>query len=268
MGDNPTVTVIVRPTESLPPDPICGAAVDEASHAVLADEGPEAIGAYLGPVGDGERLVTHRFACTLAGYPGWEWQVTVTRAEHSSDVSINEVALIPGPDALVAPVWVPWSQRLEPGDLGPGAVIPTDPDDARLAPGWSGEDDLATALDPGPLHPANWEPGLGRRRVPSVFGRLSASSRWYAGEHGPASPLSRAAPGPCRTCGWMLTIGGPLGQLFGVCANMLSPSDGRVVSFDHGCGGHSEAAPDVVRTGRPAAVLDELALDELDMGHS
>ena len=26
----------------------------------------------------------------------------------------------------------------------------------------------------------------------------------------------------------MLTIGGPLGQAFGVCSNLLSPADGRV----------------------------------------
>lgn len=268
MGENATVTAIVRPRESLMPDPICVAAADDAWHAVLADEGPEAVGAHLGASGEGDRMVTHRFACTLAGYPGWEWHVTVVRAEHSSEVTVNEVALGPGPQALVAPTWVPWSQRLQPGDLGPGAVVPTDQDEPRLASGWSGEDDLATALDPGPLHPVNWEPGLGRKRVPSAFGRESASSRWYAGEHGPGSPLARAAPGPCRTCGWMLTVGGPLGQLFGVCSNLLSPSDGRVVSFDHGCGGHSEASPTVLRTGRQGAVLDELAIDELDMGHS
>jgi hypothetical protein len=29
--------------------------------------------------------------------------------------------------------------------------------------------------------------------------------------------------------------------MFGVCANEYSPSDGKVVSFDHGCGAHSEA---------------------------
>jgi len=33
---------------------------------------------------------------------------------------------------------------------------------------------------------------------------------------------------------------GPLGQVFGVCANAWSPDDGKVVSLDHGCGAHSE----------------------------
>jgi hypothetical protein len=268
VGDNATVSAIVRPSEFLTPDPICVAASQTALHAVIDEEGPESVGGYLGAVAEIDHVVTHRFACTLAGYPGWEWHVTVTRSEHAQDVSVSEVTLAPGPDALMAPHWLPWSQRLRPGDLAPGAVAATTGDDARLAPGWSGEDDLATAFEPGPLHPVNWEAGLGRTRVPSTFGRESAASRWYAGEHGPSSPLARAAPGECRTCGWMLTIGGPLGQMFGVCANLLSPSDGRVVSFDHGCGGHSEASPKVLRTARHAAVLDELALDELDMGHS
>ena len=29
-------------------------------------------------------------------------------------------------------------------------------------------------------------------------------------------------------------------QMFGVCANEWSPSDGKVVSLDHGCGAHSQ----------------------------
>ena len=40
--------------------------------------------------------------------------------------TVDELALLPGPDALVAPPWVPWSERLAPGDLGVGDVLPTD----------------------------------------------------------------------------------------------------------------------------------------------
>lgn len=262
------MTTIVRATDTLRTDPICGAAQDDAWEAVLADHGPEAVGSYLGNRAAGERVVIHRFVCTLPGYPGWEWQVSVARASRSRRVTVNEVTLGVGDAALVPPTWVPWADRLRPGDLTPGAVAPTAPDDARLTAGWSGEDDLAGDLDPGPLHPVNWEPALQRSRVPSAYGRESAASRWYAGEHGPRSPLAKSAPGPCGSCGWLLTIGGPLGQMFGVCSNLLSPSDGRVVSFDHGCGGHSEASPGGARPGRVAAVIDDLVIDELDMGHS
>ncbi len=262
------MTAIVRAADTLAPDPICAAATDDALQAILAEYGPEAVGAHLGVHSDDERVATHRFACTMPGYPGWEWHVSVTRPKRSRSVTINEVSMATGPDSLVPPAWVPWSDRLLPGDLTPGTVVPTAPDEGRLAPGWSGDDDLAGELDPGPLHPVNWEPGLQRKRVPSPFGRESAASRWHAGEHGPRSPLAKAAPGPCGSCGWMLTIGGPLGQMFGVCTNMLSPSDGRVVAFDHGCGGHSEDSPAAVRAGRTESVVDDMVLDELDMGHS
>lgn len=280
MGDNAAMTAattaaaaaggttLVRAADTIAPDPICAAAVDDALRAALADEGPEAVGGHLGFTAEEERLVVHRFTCTLPGYPGWEWQVSVVRAKRSRSVTISDVTLAPGPESVVAPPWVPWAQRLQPGDLTPGAVAPTPADEARLAAGWSGADDLAGEIDPGPLHPVNWEPGLQRRRVPSAFGRETAATRWYSGEHGPRSPLAKAAPGPCRSCGWMLTIGGPLGQMFGVCSNLLSPSDGRIVSFDHGCGGHSEAPATAVPTVRQAARLDDLAIDDLNMGHS
>ncbi len=263
------MTTLVRTTETLLPDPICAAAQDVACAAALADHGPEAVGVPLGLLAGEGLVVTHRFACTLPGYPGWEWYVSVTRVEYSRAVTIDEVTLAPGPDALVAPTWVPWSDRLHPGDLSPGAVVPTAPDDARLTPGWSGTDELASEIDPGPLHPVNWEPGLQRARVPSAYGRESAAARWYNGEHGPRSSFAKAAPGECASCGWLLTIGGPLGQMFGVCSNLLSPADGRVVSLDHGCGAHSEASPDGgARPARSATVVDDLAPDDLEMGHS
>jgi hypothetical protein len=49
-------------------------------------------------------------------------------------------------------------------------------------------------------------------------------------------------------------LGGALGTLFGVCANGNVGDDGNVVSFDHGCGGHSD-----VREARPTG---ESALPE------
>jgi hypothetical protein len=35
-------------------------------------------------------------------------------------------------------------------------------------------------------------------------------------------------------------MAGPLSTAFGVCANGSAPTDGQVVSFDHGCGAHSD----------------------------
>ncbi|MHC3456249.1 DUF3027 domain-containing protein, partial [Streptomyces prasinus] len=58
-------------------------------------------------------------------------------------VTVDEAVLLPGPDARLAPEWVPWSARLRPGDMGPGDLRPTDAEDLRLEPGDSGEDEPA-----------------------------------------------------------------------------------------------------------------------------
>ena len=211
MRDNDSMTAIVRAADTFAPDPICAAATDDAWQAVLADHGPEAVGGHLGIHADDERVVTHRFACTMPGYPGWEWHVSVTRPKRSRSVTVNEVTLATGPESLVPQAWVPWSERLRPGDLTPGTVVPTAPDEARLAPGWSGDDDLAGELDPGPLHPVNWEPGIQRTgsRRPSAASPPRRAGTPASTAHAARWPKPR--PATCVSCGWMLTIGGPLG---------------------------------------------------------
>ena len=57
-------------------------------------------------------------------------------------------------------------------------------------------------------------------------------------------------------------MAGALRRSFGVCANEWSPSDGAVVSLDHGCGAHSEIDVDpapAVSVGEP--ILDEFSVD-------
>ncbi len=63
------------------------------------------------------------------------------------------------------------------------------------------------------------------------------------------------------TCGYYLPMAGALRRSFGVCANEWSPSDGAVVSLDHGCGAHSEIDVDPV----PVAPLGEPILDEFSL---
>jgi hypothetical protein len=82
---------------------------------------------------------------------------------------------------------------------------------------------------------------LGRPRVLSLYGRDEATQRWYDGEQGPYTPMAQAAGRSCATCGFLMLMRGAVSRVFGVCANELAPDDGRVVSFDHGCGAHSEA---------------------------
>jgi hypothetical protein len=221
-------------------DAVCADAVELARAAVTEVE-PEQVGAHLEAFAEGDRMVTHLFECLLPGYRGWRWAVTVARAPRVKRVTVSETVLLPGPEALRPPEWVPWHDRLQPGDLGVGDLLPTPADDDRLVPGYVLSDDPA-------VEEVAWEFGLGRARVMSREGRGETAQRWYDGDHGPDAPISTAAPrsARCGTCGFYLPIAGVLRATFGVCGNVYSPDDGRAVSVDHGCGAHSEVllAPD------------------------
>ncbi|MCB0916444.1 MAG: DUF3027 domain-containing protein [Actinobacteria bacterium] len=238
-------------------DPVAGRAIDIAEAAVRAEAGPDAVGAHLGAEAEDKRLVTHLFECTDPAYRGWRWAVTLARAPKSRTPTVDDVVLVPGPESIVAPQWVPFGERLRPDDLGVGDVIPADPDDERLVPGYSGGDeDSGDDL----LQPPWWEPGLGRPRVLSALGRDEAAQRWRSGERGPSAPMAKHATSTCSTCGWLLHLGGPMGLAFGVCANAMSPADARVVTLDYGCGAHSENMV-VVSGSTSDVVLDELGYE-------
>jgi hypothetical protein len=266
-------------------DEICAQAVDLARAAALEMAGADGVGEHVGMQADGERVVTHLFACQDRAYVGWRWAVTVTRASRAKAVTVSEVVLLPGPEALLAPDWVPWSERVRPGDLGVGDLMPASSDDERLVPtallegddGVLDWDDSETWQTIGAARDIEVTLGItpddgdavprrpGRSRVLSAIGRDTTAIRWYSSEHGPSTPLARAAPGPCLTCGFLTPLAGPLGRVFGVCANEYAPDDGRVVSFDHGCGAHSEAMGTDPGFGPIAPVIDEVGYDLVDM---
>ena len=216
-------------------DQVCADAIGVARGAITEVDASD-IGDHLEAVAEGDRVVTHFFESHLAGYKGWRWAVTVTRVPRSRHVTICETVLLPGPDALLAPAWLPWNERVQAGDLGVGDLMPTDPDDDRLAPGYVLSDDPA-------VEEVSWELGLGRSRVMSQEGRIETAQRWYDGDSGPEAPISTAAPrnARCGTCGFYLPLAGSLRSMFGVCGNLFAPDDAKAVSADHGCGAHSEA---------------------------
>ena len=153
-------------------------AVEQARAAAVDTAGsPDLVGEHLGavpepssavPVGEdlGE-VVTHSFASRLPGYVGWYWAVTLARVPGEEQVTVDEVVLLPGEQALLAPAWVPWHERLRPGDLSVGDVLPSTEDDPRLVRSYTTDDDSAD--DPERSVVAS-EVGLGRRRVMSLEG--------------------------------------------------------------------------------------------------
>lgn len=230
-------------------DAVCAAAVDLA-RAVAVEAGGSAVGEHLGVEADEERVVTHSFATTDPAYVGWRWAVTVARADGTDEVTVDEVVLLPGGGALLAPAWVPWSERVQPGDLAPGDLLPPRPDDPRIVPAYTDTETELAAV-------AFWELGLGRPRVLSSEGRLDAAERWYDGDRGPSSPMARQAPGQCLDCAFRVPLAGALGAAFGVCANALSPEDAKVVSLDHGCGAHSETAVELTHSSAAGGMVVE-----------
>jgi Protein of unknown function (DUF3027) len=247
-------------------DAVAAAAVDEARAALVEEVGGADVGDHLGHLAEGERVVTHLFDCTRRGYAGWRWSVTVARASRQKTVTVDEIVLVPGDGALVAPEWVPYKERIRPGDLSPGDLLPVEDDDPRLVPTYSFGDDPLSADDRAQVKAVAAELGLGRVRTLSLEGRELAAQRWYDGDAGPGSPLAQSAPATCASCGFMLRIAGPLSEMFGVCANGNANDDGRAVSFDHGCGAHSEVQ--LARKHEPQPlpdhVLDTVAMDEIE----
>lgn len=244
-------------------DTVAVAAVDEARAAAIEVGGADAVGDHLGHHADGERVVTHRFGCLLSGYVGWHWAVTVARASRAKTVTVSECVLLPGSDAVLAPPWVPWEERVTPDDLGPGDLLPVTDDDPRLTPGYASTDDQHT-------FEVVEELGLGREWVLSREGRDDAAQRWHEGEGGPHTDIAKAAPGRCGTCGFAVPIAGSLGQGFAVCGNERTPFDGKVVAHAHGCGGHSDVRLPAAAEETSSRVIDTLAYElvPLDLDRS
>ncbi|MDO5634522.1 MAG: DUF3027 domain-containing protein [Micrococcus sp.] len=93
-------------------DDVLAAAVDEARAALagLAQDGE--VGEHLGVSVDDDRLMTHRFVAHVPGYRGWEWFAALARAPRSKHITVCEIGLTAGHEAIVAPAWVPYEDRV------------------------------------------------------------------------------------------------------------------------------------------------------------
>jgi hypothetical protein len=72
-------------------------------------------GDFISETAEGEDVYTLLFAATMGGYPGWHWTVSVAELPDSAP-TVLEAELLPGDGSLLAPEWVPWSDRLVAGE--------------------------------------------------------------------------------------------------------------------------------------------------------
>ena len=224
-----------RPTDGASADlaAVLMGAVDLPAPAIMEFSGPDVVGEYLGAGFEDPTSATHRFLATMPGYQGWQWAVVVAAHPGADHATISEVVLVPGPTALLAPQWVPWQERVQPGDLSPGDLLATPTDDPRLVPGYVSSGDPGTRRARGRDRP---RPAPGAQPVGPHRGRRALAGRRVRTGLGDG-PRRHARV--CRDCGYYLPLTGSLGTVFGVCANEMS-ADGHVVADEYGCGAHSD----------------------------
>ena len=207
-------------------NPLLGRDAVATAREALLEIADGEIGEHIGVTGLARNVATHRFEADVPGYAGWEWNAVVACADGSTFITVNEVALVPSQGALEAPDWVPYSERLRPGDLGPGDLLELAPDDDRVT-------DDSFARD------AVTFTGRDTKHYLTKRGLEDAKHRWRTGEYGPNSEFAEKAALSCRTCAFYIPMAEPVGEHFGVCANEYS-ADGHVVASSYGCGAHSD----------------------------
>lgn len=119
---------------------------DLARAALLEITPATTVGGFVGQTPEDDGSVTVRFASAQPGYPDWQWTVSVADVEGGAP-TVLEAELLPGDGSLLAPDWVPWSDRLAEYKaaqeaLGESAELEgDDEDDDDIADDESEEDD-------------------------------------------------------------------------------------------------------------------------------
>lgn len=83
---------------------------NRARKAAVDFANSQSVGDFISVIDEGENVRTFLFQSKLKGYVGWHFSVSLF--VDGEDSTISEVNLLPGEDALLAPNWVPWSERL------------------------------------------------------------------------------------------------------------------------------------------------------------
>lgn len=85
--------------------------LDVARAAAVENAGDKAVSSFIEVIDEGDGAYSFVFDAKLEGYKGWHWSVTLFDSGDEAP-TISEVVLMPGEKALLAPAWVPWSERL------------------------------------------------------------------------------------------------------------------------------------------------------------
>lgn len=83
---------------------------NRARQAAVEFANSQSVGDFVSVIDEGDNVSTFLFESKLKGYVGWNFSVTIF--SDGVDTSISEVNLMPGEGSLLAPNWVPWSERL------------------------------------------------------------------------------------------------------------------------------------------------------------
>jgi hypothetical protein len=85
---------------------------EDLARAALLEITPAAtIGDYISTTDEGDGVVSLLFESAQAGYPDWRWTVSVAQVD-GEEPTVLEAELMPAEGALLAPDWLPWSERL------------------------------------------------------------------------------------------------------------------------------------------------------------
>jgi len=97
----------------MPEQPVSAEERARIAREALREITPDStVGDLVTQTDEGDGVTTLEFAATMSGYPGWHWTVSVAEVEGEAP-TVLEAELLPGDGALLAPDWVPWSERLE-----------------------------------------------------------------------------------------------------------------------------------------------------------
>lgn len=105
----PKFVKLVRPKKEVKPKFDVKAFAEAEAKAVA---GSNELGAFIEVVKEDETVSTYFWEAKRPGYVGWRWSITVSQLDPATEPTLTEVVLLPGPDSLIAPKWIPWSERL------------------------------------------------------------------------------------------------------------------------------------------------------------